>query len=370
MEMTMRVAMVTARCVPFMGGIETHVQEVAPRLGRGGIDLTVFTTDVTGALPREEEFDGFTVRRFPAWPPKRDYYFSAPLVRALRADQFDLVHIQGVHALLPPLALAAAARAKIPSILTFHTGGSSSPLRTAVRSSQWRTLAPLLRTTRRLVAVCEYEQELFCRTLRLEPTRIPIVRNGAVQLPESGELPDVSGDPLVLTIGRLERYKGHHRALAAMPALLRRSPGARLVIVGSGPYESRLRSRVDELGIGREVAFMSFAPRERSKLGALIRRADAVALLSEYEAHPVAVMEALALGCDVVCADTSGLTELGRDGLVRTVGIDASPETVADAIIAAVNERRWKERPPALSTWDQCADALVETYREALSCAS
>src|ERR1700677_2966802 len=62
-----RLAMVTARTVPYMGGIETHVDQVAGRLVKRGMDLTVLTTDVTGKLPPTEERDGFVIRRYPAW---------------------------------------------------------------------------------------------------------------------------------------------------------------------------------------------------------------------------------------------------------------------------------------------------------------
>jgi len=42
---------------------------------------------------------------------------------------------------------------------------------------------------------------------------------------------------LIVSGGRLERYKGHHRAIAALPELIRRVPDARLYVVGTGPYE-------------------------------------------------------------------------------------------------------------------------------------
>ena len=45
----LRVAMVTARALPFMGGIETHVHEVSKRLAASGVQVTVLTTDTTGA---------------------------------------------------------------------------------------------------------------------------------------------------------------------------------------------------------------------------------------------------------------------------------------------------------------------------------
>ena len=48
-------------------------------------------------------------------------------------------------------------------------------------------------------------------------------------------------------------------------------------------------------------------------------RAAAVAALSEYEAHPVAVMEALTLGIPTVGLDTTGIGDLVEDGLVRGV---------------------------------------------------
>ena len=46
-----RVAMVSSRYSPYVGGVESHVHEVAPRIAAKGLDLTVLTTDLTGELP-------------------------------------------------------------------------------------------------------------------------------------------------------------------------------------------------------------------------------------------------------------------------------------------------------------------------------
>ena len=46
--------MVSARALPLMGGIETHVHEVARRLAASGVDVTVLTTDTSGDLPADE----------------------------------------------------------------------------------------------------------------------------------------------------------------------------------------------------------------------------------------------------------------------------------------------------------------------------
>jgi glycosyltransferase involved in cell wall biosynthesis len=356
--------MVAARYLPLMGGIETHVHEVARRLAPH-VDLTVLTTDTTGELPPHESCDGFEVRRFAAHPRSRDWYFSPGLLRAVRRTEADLVHVQGVHTLTAPGALLAARRARVPSVITFHTGGSSSGLRRLARGAQWRALGPLLRRADARVAVCEYEISSFSDALALAPDAFRLVRNGSEPLPV-GDPPDdlPEGKPLVLSLGRLEHYKGHHRVVAAMPSLLADAPDAHLAIVGAGPYEAELRALVDRLGVRDAVSFRSFAPAERAALGALVSRADVVALLSDYEAHPVAVMEALGLGRPVVLADTSGLTELGRQGLATLVAPDASGDDVASALLGAATSRRWADGPPALASWDDCAAALLDLYRE------
>ena len=117
------------------------------------------------------------------------------------------------------------------------------------------------------------------------------------------------------------------------------------------------------LGVDAAVAFTAFGRDERDGLGRLIAAADAVVLLSEYEAHPVAVMEALAMGRDTLVARTSGLVELGEAGLVDLVDLDASTADISRAILATTARRRWKSGPPALSTWDGCVDELLATYK-------
>lgn len=366
----LRVAMVTARAHPLLGGVETHVHEVARRLAARAVDVTVHTTDLSGELPVEESVDGYRIHRYPAWPRDRDYYLSRSLARAIRHVDADVVHVQGIHTFVAPVALWAARRGGTPSVLTFHTGGHSSGLRERIRGVQWRAIGPLVRGAAARVAVCQFEIDEFSRTLRLDPGRFRLIRNGSEPLPVDdrvrGEVADAlpAGDPLVLSIGRFEEYKGHHRVLRAMPVLLRVAPGAHLVLVGSGPYEDELRSLASSLGVSCSVSYRSFGPDQRGALGALVARADVVALLSAYEAHPIAVMEALGLARPVVAADTSGLHELGIEGLVTLVPLDASGDDVASVLLREARGNRWADGPPSLPTWDDCADALADLYRD------
>ena len=360
--------MVSSRYPPYLGGVETHVREVGRRMGAQGLDVTVLTTDLAGDLPPEEQDGPLTVRRFSAWPRKADFYISPAIVKEVRAGGYDLVHVQGINNFLPPMALSAAQRSGIPTVATFHTGGHTSRLRTMVRGAQWQALRPLLRRAKGLVAVCHFEVEAFSRRLGLEPGRIRLIRNGAEPLPVSETAPAISGTPLITSVARLERYKGHHRLIAAMPSLLELAPDAHLAVIGRGSYEQPLRQMVERLQLGHAVTFASFDASQRAALGALLRSSDIVALMSDYEANPVAVMEALALERRVLVADTSGLSELAAEGLATAVPPDISPAELARTLIEVVAGP--SPSAPALPNWDGCAQQLMGLYEEILSPAS
>ena len=193
----LRVAMVSANAPPVMGGIETHIHEVSTRLGAAGVDVTVVATDRSGVLPRDEKFPGYRVRRWPAYPRSRDYYLAPGLARHLiRAVEYDVVHVQGVHNFIAPTALVAARRAGIPTVLTFHTGGHSSALRGSIRPLQWRLLGPLLRSTAALVAVSDYERQTFAAVLGAADGTIRLIPNGCEPLPVDRSAQSPEGSPL------------------------------------------------------------------------------------------------------------------------------------------------------------------------------
>jgi glycosyltransferase involved in cell wall biosynthesis len=358
-----RVLIVTARFLPELGGIENHVYEVTRRIAkRDEFDLTVLTTDRSGTLPIREEFEGFTVLRCRSYPRHRDYYFAPDLYRLIRSGNYDLIHCQGIHTAVPILAMIAARRGRIPYAVSLHTGGHSSEFRHRLRNIQWRTLGPLLRRAEVVVAVSRFEQQIFRAACNLDASHLRIVRNG-------GDLPtgSVRTDPIphrIVSSGRLERYKGHQRVIEALPIVQRSIPDATLHILGAGPYERKLRALIKTLGVDSSVAIEYIAPNDRKRMGESLHRAAVFAALSEYEAHPVAVMEALTLGIPTVGLATTGIGELVEDGLVRGILKDASPTTVANALLAALESSYTSSSSTTLPTWDIAAEDLVSIYMD------
>jgi glycosyltransferase involved in cell wall biosynthesis len=363
---SLRVLLVAASYLPYVGGLETHVYEVGRRLARAGIDTTILTTDVSGRLPKVEESEGMHIRRVRAWPTNRDYYFAPEIYRVITGGRWDIIHCQGYHNLVPPLAMFAARRANIPFVLSFHSGGDVTRLRKALRWLQWLMLRPLLLQAQKLIAVSEFEARFFREQLRLPSERFVIIPNGAAHLPEvtePAEANKVDNRSLIVSVGRLERYKGHQRVIAALPKVLEEVPDAWLRIVGIGPYESTLQKMANRLGVAERVDIRAIPPGDGQGMASLLARANLVTLLSEHEAQGLAVMEALTLKRPVLVAGTSALQELADQGLARAVPLESTPEEVATAVISQLRQPLVPQNI-ALPTWDACAASLLALYQD------
>ena len=352
--------MLATRCQPEIGGIESHVAEVAGRLVAHGYQLEILTTDRSGHLPRVERTDeGYVIRRFRAYPPSRDWYLSPGLFLAALRAKCDLVHVQGVHTLVPPMAMLAALLRRRPYLLTFHTGGNSSAFREKARSTQWRILAPLLRRADRLIGVSVFEGHRFDEVLGWPPGTVTVIRNGGSLPPVADSVGRVPGR--IVSVGRVERYKGHHKAIEALPHLLATHPDAHVQVLGTGPYEPELLALAESLGVRDRVSVEFIPPVDRALMGERMASASVMTLLSDYEAHPVAVMEALTAGTPAVVSRTSGLTELADMGWTVGVAQDATPEETAAAIARQLDEPLLPD-PSILPTWETCVAGVADTY--------
>jgi glycosyltransferase involved in cell wall biosynthesis len=228
----------------------------------------------------------------------------------------------------------------------------------------------LLKRASKLIAVAEFEIDYYAQRLHLPRERFAHIPNGA-------DLPVVSPDrrravragTLIASVGRLERYKGHQHVIAALPYVLRERPEARLWIAGTGTYERKLRALSERLGVAEKVDIRSVPPADRVRMAEQLCDAAVVVLASEYETHPIAAIEAAALGRPLVVADTPGLRELANRGVARIVSRVDDPECLARAVLAEICAPTAVRRIE-LPSWDDCARDLCEVYEQVRRSAS
>jgi glycosyltransferase involved in cell wall biosynthesis len=143
-----------------------------------------------------------------------------------------------------------------------------------------------------------------------------------------------SEEKLLLYVGRLQAEKNVERlvqAFAQVPPRL----AARLLICGEGVRRHAIEEMVASLNLEDRVTLLGYLP--RSAVLDLMRTADALVLLSDYEGFPNVVGEAMACECPVILSDIPAHRELVPSGCGLLVD-HRNPSRVADAISKALSD--------------------------------
>jgi glycosyltransferase involved in cell wall biosynthesis len=140
----------------------------------------------------------------------------------------------------------------------------------------------------------------------------------------------------LLVVGRLRIRKGVDVLLAAMPELLRRHPGARLLIAGDGEHRAALERAAAALALGEAVSFLGRA--DAMRVRRLLRGAAALVVPSIYEGMPLVVLEAMEASVPVVASRVSGIPEVVEDGRTGWLVPPEEPASLAAALAAALDD--------------------------------
>ena len=117
-----------------------------------------------------------------------------------------------------------------------------------------------------------------------------------------------NGESLVAIVGRLTAIKNHSLFLESVSALMKENSGtrARFLIVGDGDLREDLEKMTAELALKDRVVFTGWM----KDLRALYADLDVLAVTSNNEGTPVAVIEAMAAGVPIIATDVGGVREL------------------------------------------------------------
>jgi glycosyltransferase involved in cell wall biosynthesis len=161
--------------------------------------------------------------------------------------------------------------------------------------------------------------------------RTIVIPNGAAFGPISRRVEQ----PLVGFVGRLAPIKGLERLLRAMRAVRATRPDARLVLVGpaDGPagYVQRLQRLAEQPGLRGAVYFAGEDRPER-----WYPRLACLAMASETEGMPLALLEAMAHGVPCVAPDVGGIREALSDAGV--IVAPRSEDGLAEGILRILDD--------------------------------
>lgn len=349
-----------------MGGVETHCEELMPRLAKRGIDVTVYRRGgyVDDGLTN---WHGVRLEDIPS-PKRRSFETIVHTLRAVwraKREGADLVHI---HAVGPGLAVPVAKLLGLKVVFTHHGFDYD-------RAKWGRPAKAMLRLGERFAARWADEMIVISRgierVMREQHGRTDchLIPNGAA-VPR---MPEPARRAELLAAYGLEAGKYYFSACRYVPEkrlhdLVEAYAAAgcketKLVLAGASDFEDAysvgLRRKAKEAGV-KQTGFVRGEP-----LWALWSGAKAFFLPSSHEGLPVALLEAMSYGLPAWVSDipANREVELPDDRYFR----------VGDTAFLAAKMRELDEAAPVrvqydLShfDWERIADATAEVYREAV----
>lgn len=168
--------------------------------------------------------------------------------------------------------------------------------------------------------------------------------------------------PLLACVGALIERKGQGLAIAALHAI----PGARLVLIGKGEDEARLRALALSEGLAERVHFAGSIDHDLMPL--ILSAADVMVLPTVAEGLANAWVEALACGTPVVTSDVGGARELITCDTAGRL-VDRNVNAVAAGINAILTNPPPRAAVAALTeqfSWDANAAGLAAHYERLL----
>ena len=353
------IAQVCPRYYPDIGGVNTHVKEISERLVQRGFNVEVLTTNNSPELPRYEKINGVVVRRFKSWSPGNAYHFSTQLSKFLQqnAGRYSVVHAHSYHAF--PAYYAAINNKDAALVFTAHYHGRGHTRIRSVLLKMYKMVGSrIFIDAEKVVAVSEYERDLILKDFKIDDDKVEVIPNGIDKKEFLGIAKRKNIGQTILSVGRLEKYKGMQDLVRVMPHL---DPSIKLEIVGKGPYQSKLYSLIKQMGIENRVKIMHDLPRKE-----LVQKyfdSKLFVLLSANEAYGICVAEALASRTPCIVAKASALNEwvdnencYGIDLPIQLEKLKSLIESTLGRTVQEVN----------LMDWDDITKQLINLYAEVM----
>ncbi|MGH6827445.1 MAG: glycosyltransferase [Rhizomicrobium sp.] len=330
------------------GGISRFNRDYLTALDRSPAVTRVLAIPRLLEQPIEEEIpESVVYLREAAWGKFR---YAWRLLESLRAAASVQLVVCG-HINLLPLAGYAAHAKGARLALVIHGIEAWKPRRRALT----------LRLAKRVdgvISVSEFTAARFSNWSHVEKDRIFVLGNCV----DIGRFAPAARDPglemryglkgcrVIMTLGRLasgERYKGIDQIIDILPALARKSPDIKYLVVGDGDDRARLEAKARALGVEERTVFAGHIA--ECEKPAHYNLAHAYVMPSSGEGFGIALLEAAACGVPVIGSRIDGSREALLDGALGRLVDPRDGEALAKAVLETIAAGERKRQPEAIS---------------------
>ncbi len=355
------------------GGVQFHVRDLAESLLARGHEVSVLApaADDTPVPPYlvaagravPVHYNG-AVARLTFGP------VTANRVRRwLTAGRFDVLHLH--EPVTPSLGMLALWIADGPVVATFHTS--------LVRSRPLQVAYPLVRQSLEKIslriAVSEDARRTLVEHLGGDAVVIPngVWVDAFASASRDARWTGTPEAPTIAFLGRLdEPRKGLSVLLRAMPAVLDRYPGARLLVAGTG--ETGEEQARELLGPRAGAVELLGGVSEEDKARLLASADVYVAPQTGGESFGIVLVEAMAAGAAVVASDLGAFTRVLDEGEAGVLFRTGDPDDLARTLVDVLGDPARREAVTAHASrvvgrydWSAVTDQVLAVYEMAVA---
>jgi glycosyltransferase involved in cell wall biosynthesis len=350
----LKIALITRRYPPLIGGAEKVLSYLAPALASEGAEVTVLTARVAGTPADEHGPGGVRIVRLPTSRARfvGTWLYMTNLRRWLARHPIDLAYVSMLkHDAY--VAVGAGRRRGFPVVLRPEGAGATGDIAWQSWGRFGRTIARRCRQADAVVAISPaVRAELLASGY--EPDRIHGLPNGVPVPAEPWRpRPDWTTSPRAVFVGRLAPEKGLGVLIDAWPRVRAVYPGARLLLAGEGSERPVLEGWIDRLGLLGSVELLGAT----ADVESLLRAADLFVLPSREEGMSIALLEAMALGLPAVATAIPGNLALIDDGMHGRLASPGDAEALARAILD-----QWANPEAARARAETARRRVIEDY--------
>jgi len=320
-----------------VGGAQTYLTRIAPRIRQHGVEMEICALEPVGSMVEEFERAGVAVHGTP-YGSRVSRSNTLTLLRTVdsirqivRRGRFDIVHTYLFWSDI--LGVSGAWLARCPRIIvgrrSLHSGIHDQTLLFHALEQFTNALANEVVANSQAVLSDNVAHERFL------PRKRTVIYNGidvSLYEPAASKL---SGPLRLVTVGALAPLKGQAYAIQAMRLVTDAGVDARLVLVGSGTDEAKLRQLSNEIGVAELITFAG----EHTDPRAFLSAAEIFLLPSRQEGFSNAILEAMASALPVIATDVGGNAEAVVDGHGGLLVELEKPEALAGAITEMNRQR-------------------------------
>ena len=309
--------------------------------------------------------------------------FSRPLHERWAKDRPDVVHALRWTSGLA--ALAAARGLCIPVVQSFDSLGVAERRHHVIprdAGTERIRLEPAIGRSANAVLAGSSDEETDLARLGVPRRSIRVVPCGVDtdEFTPEGPVAERTNRPRLVTIADLSE----HEALATLLRAMARVPGADLVVAGGPPRARlgddlgfrRLAKLAGTLGVSERVTFAGEVG--RAALPPLLRSADLLVNLNEYDPTGALAVQSMACGTPVVATAVGGQVDAVVDG---TTGILVPPgrpallasrirQLLAHPMLLEAFSVAAADRARSRYSWDRIAHETLAVYDTALDAAA